>query len=162
MATARQSNTTKRKQANNSGVPAKILTKLRGLCLALPDAYEEGAWVGTRWMIAKRNFAHVVPIRDGWPPAYARAARSDGPLIVLTVRTSAELRDVLRDAAPRFFHAAWGTRWGTKVIGIKLEGRIDWGEVEMLVTESYRLLAPRRRATAAPDKRAKRSGARRA
>jgi predicted DNA-binding protein (MmcQ/YjbR family) len=123
-------------------VPAKILTKLRTICLRLPEAYEEAAWVGTRWMIRKRNFAHVVKIEAGWPPAYARAASSDGPLVVVTFRTSDLLRDVLRDAGPRFFHAEWGTRWGTKVVGIKLAGEVNWSEVETLVLESYRLLAP--------------------
>ena len=126
------------------GVAAnKILARLRSICLSLPNAYEEAAWAGTRWMIRKRNFAHVVEIVNGWPPAYARAAASGGPVVVLTVRTSPELADVLRNAAPRFFYAPWGTRWGTKVIGIKLQGRIDWPEVETLIAESYRLLAPR-------------------
>jgi hypothetical protein len=128
-------------------LPAKVLAKVRAVCLALPDAYEEMAWAGIRWMIGKRNFAHLVRIDAGWPPAYARAAASDGPLVVLTVRTSPELRDVLCEAGARFFHAPWGTRWGTKVVGIKLEGTIDWKELEMLVTESYRLLAPRRSTT---------------
>jgi hypothetical protein len=126
------------------GLPPKLVAKLRAICARLPEVYEEPAWVGTRWMIRKRNFAHVVEIRDGWPPAYARAAASQGPLVVLTVRASDMQRDALRDAGPRFFVAEWGTRWGTKVIGIKLTGRIDWKELEVLVVESYRLLAPKR------------------
>ncbi|HKU40865.1 MAG TPA: MmcQ/YjbR family DNA-binding protein [Polyangiales bacterium] len=128
-----------------TAVPQRLLAKLRRICLAFPDAYEEEAWVGTRWMIRKRNFAHVLRIERGWPPAYASAADSDGPLNVLTFRTSASLRDVLRDAAPRFFHAPWGTRWGTKVMGLKLDASVDWGEVELLLGESYRLLAPHKR-----------------
>jgi hypothetical protein len=126
----------------HAAVPAALLTRLRRICLALPGAYEEPAWVGTRWMVRKRNFAHLVAIAGGWPPAYARAAGSDGPLVVLTFRTDAALADVLRTSAPRFFFAAWGTRWGTKVIGLKLERGVDWGEVAMLVGESHRLLAP--------------------
>lgn len=122
-------------------VPARILAKLRALCLALPDAYEERAWTGIRWMVKKRNFAHVVRIDDGWPPAYARAAGENGPLVVLTFRTSASLRDVLREADPRFFIAQWGTRWGTKVVGLKLQGRIDWREVKLLVETSHDLLS---------------------
>ena len=127
-----------------AGVPAAIIAKLRAICLALPQAYEEAAWVGTRWMIRKRNFAHVLEIVDGWPPAYARAAASDGPAVVLTFRTSALLADVLRDAGPRFFYAPWGTQWGTKVIGMKLERSVDWREVETLLVESYRSVAPRK------------------
>ena len=115
--------------------------------MRLPEAYEEQAWVGTRWMIRKRNFAHVVKIEDGWPPAYARAARSDGPLVVLTFRVSGLLYDTLRTAGPPFFQAEWGTRWGTKVVGMALGKRVDWDEVELLLTESYRLLAPGKLAT---------------
>jgi hypothetical protein len=123
-------------------IPPKILAKLRVMCLGLPEAYEEQAWAGTRWIIRKRNFAHVVKIADGWPPAYARAAASDGPLVVLTFRTTDVLRDALRDVGARFFVPAWGTKWGTKVVGLKLDKDVDWKEVETLVVESYRLLAP--------------------
>lgn len=121
-----------------------MIAKLRSICLKLPEAYEEAAWVGTRWMVRKRNFAHVVQIVDGHPPAYARAAGSDGPLTVLTFRASGFLYDTLRTAGPPFFLCAWGTRWGTKVIGMKLDRRTRWGEVATLITESYRLLAPKR------------------
>jgi hypothetical protein len=121
-------------------VPARVLSRLRAICLALPGAYEERAWVGTRWMVRKRNFAHVVAIEGGHPPAYARAAGVDDG-VVLTFRAAPELADTLRTAGPPFFFAPWGTRWGTKVIGMHLGRRVDWGEVEMLVGESYRVLA---------------------
>ena len=64
-----------------------LLERLRAVCLGLPEAYEEEAWVGVRWCVRSRNFAHVVRIDGGWPPAYARAAGSDGPVTVLTFRT---------------------------------------------------------------------------
>jgi hypothetical protein len=69
---------------DHAGAPAPILATLRSMCLGLPEAHEELAWVGTRWCVRKRNFAHVLPIDAGWPPAYARAAGSDGPVTVLT------------------------------------------------------------------------------
>ena len=67
-------------------VAPETVAALRAVCLALPEAYEEPAWVGTRWRIRTRTFAHVVVIDDGSPPAYARAAGSDGPLTVVTFR----------------------------------------------------------------------------
>lgn len=130
-------------------MPAEILSKLRAICMALPDTYEERAWVGVRWLVRKRNFAHVLCIREGRPPAYARAAGSDGPLTVVTFRATPALRDVLRDAGPRFFVPAWGTLWGTKVVGIKLTRAIDHAELSELLSESYRLLAPRKLSAAA-------------
>src|SRR5688572_15094865 len=60
-------------------VPREVLSKLRLVCLDLPEAYEEAAWAGTRWMVSKKNFAHVLMIDDGWPPAYVQAAGSAGP-----------------------------------------------------------------------------------
>jgi len=123
-----------------SVVPAELLKRLRTICLKLPGAYEEQAPVGTRWMIRKRNFAHVVRIAGGKPAAYARAADSGGPLVVLTIRSTDMLRDLLRDAGPQFFVPEWGTRWGTKVVGLKLEGKINWMELKVLIKESYDLL----------------------
>lgn len=131
-------------RAPRASVPPALLAKVRTLCLGLEGAYEEQAWVGTRWMVRKRNFAHVVAIAEGYPAAYARAAGSDGPLVVLTFRATDMLRDVLRDAGPRFFVPRWGTLWGTKVVGIKLAGRVDWAEVKTLLSESHRLLATTR------------------
>ena len=58
----------------------EMLLRLRTVCLSLPEVIEERAWVGTRWRIRTKTFAHVVPIEDGWPPAYVRAAGSNGPI----------------------------------------------------------------------------------
>jgi hypothetical protein len=125
-----------------AAIPPKLLARVRAICLALPGAYEEQAWVGTRWMVRKRNFAHVVAIADGWPPAYAKAAGTDGPAIVLTFRAAGMLYDTLRTTGAPFFQPVWGTKWGTKVIGLTLGKRVDWSEVRVLLTESHRLLAP--------------------
>lgn len=123
-------------------IPARILGKLRKICLALPEAYEEPAWVGVRWMVRKKNFAHVVEIAKGHPPAYARAAGTDGPAVIATFRATPELSDVLRTAGPPFFFAEWGTHWGPQVIGMTLTSKTDWKQVAMLLTDSYRELAP--------------------
>lgn len=121
-----------------------VLAKLRAICARLPGSYEEAAWVGTRWMVRKKNFAHVVDIERGHPPAYARAAGTDGPRTVLTFRVHDLAAATFRDAGPRFFVAPWGTRWQTKVAGVTLDSRTRWKEIEALVTESYRLLAPKK------------------
>ena len=126
-------------------MPPRVLARVRAICLALPDVVEEQAWVGVRWTIRKRNFAHVVKIEDGWPAAYARAAGRDGPLVVLTFRAQGMLHDTLRTAGPPFFLAEWGTRWGAQVIGMALGAKTDWSEVTVLVKESYGLLATTRR-----------------
>lgn len=124
-------------------VPDEVLTRLRMICLALPEAYEEAAWVGTRWCVRKKNFAHVLMIADGWPPAYAKVAKSvkaNGPSCVMTFRSPlAELHAPSFESAP-YFRPGW---W-PDIAGIVLDAATDWNEIQALVIESYRRLAPKK------------------
>jgi predicted DNA-binding protein (MmcQ/YjbR family) len=95
--------------------------------------------VGTRWRIRKRTFAHVLTVDAGWPPAYARAAATNGPATVMTFRSSGEELDALRAAGRPFFAPVWRA----DEVGIVLDSDVDWKEIAELVTESYALLAPR-------------------
>ena len=54
---------------DHAEVPLELVAQLRSRCLALPAAYEEQAWVGTRWRIRKKTFAHVLVVDSAWPPA---------------------------------------------------------------------------------------------
>jgi predicted DNA-binding protein (MmcQ/YjbR family) len=119
-------------------VPPPIVARLRRICLALNETEEEQAWVGTRWTVRKRNFAHVVGIDAGWPPAYARAASTDGPAVVLTFRSSGQELAALSALGNPFFRPPWFPN----IVGMVLDTDTDWEEVAELVTESYRLLAP--------------------
>jgi predicted DNA-binding protein (MmcQ/YjbR family) len=121
-------------------VPPEIVARLRTMCMALPEAHEEAAWVGTRWRIRTKTFAHVVMIDAGWPPAYAQAAGSDGPLVVLTFRSAPPELDVLGATGQPFFRPVWFP----DIVGMALGDDVDWSEVEELVTSSYCVLAPRK------------------
>jgi len=116
---------------------AEALDWARGVCLALPEAYEEDAWVGTRWMVRRRTFAHLLEIVDGYPPSFAAAARTDGPATVLTVRAGAELAAVL--AGPGSF----GPLWNRDDVGVRLAEHPDRAELAELIEDSYRLRAPK-------------------
>jgi hypothetical protein len=62
------------------GEPSPTLVKkVRIICLALPEAYEEPAWVGTRWRIRKLTIAHIFNIDFGQGPVPAVMFRSTGP-----------------------------------------------------------------------------------
>jgi hypothetical protein len=124
----------------HADAPPELLARFRKICLALPEAYEERAWVGTRWCVRKRNFAHVVPIVDGWPPAYVQAAGTTGPINVLTVRTSEPEFYKVSRAGDGFFWPGWFPN----LIGLRLDDPVDWSEVAELIEDSYCLLAPRR------------------
>ena len=121
-------------------VAPDIVDNLQSMCLALPEAYEESAWVGTRWRIRKKTFAHVLTIDDGRPAGYARAAATDGPVTVLTFESSGPELAALSAAGPPFFKP----RWRPTVVGMALDARVDWDEVAELLTESYCLLAPKK------------------
>jgi hypothetical protein len=118
--------------------PPEVLGRLRPLCLGLPEAYEEPAWVGTRWAVRRKTFAHVAPIEDGWPPAFARAAGTDGPCTVLIFRAPGEELELFRNAGPPFVYAGWGRN----AVGLLIDDHTDWDEVAELVTESFCVLAP--------------------
>jgi hypothetical protein len=121
-------------------VPADVLAKLRSICGAFPEAYEEQAWVGTRWRIRGKTFAHVLAIAAGWPPAYAAAAADNGPAVVVMFRASEPELGVLRSSAEPFF----APPWRADEIGMRLDSDVDWTEVRELLTESYCVLAPAR------------------
>jgi hypothetical protein len=119
--------------------PVAIIEKARLICLDLPDVVEEAAWTGTRWCIRKKNFAHVVMIDGGWPPAYAAAAGDDGPVCVLTFRTQGPAADTPRFARSPFFLPPW---W-RDIAGIKVHVDSDWDQIEPLLVASYCALAPK-------------------
>lgn len=118
----------------------EVVAQVRARCLALPGTYEEPAWVGVRWRIRTRTFAHVLDVIGGHPPSYARAAGTDGPVIVLMFRSDGDELEALRHSGPPFFT----TPWRRDEIGMRLTADADWDEVAELITESFRLLAPKK------------------
>jgi hypothetical protein len=120
-------------------VPPAIVDRVQQICAGLPESRVEQAWVGTRWRIRTKTFAHVVQIADGWPPAYAAAAGSPGPLTVLTFRSAGDDLDAFAHLGPPFFRPVWFP----DIVGMVLDDGTDWDEVTEIVTDSYCLLAPR-------------------
>ena len=112
------------------GVPVDVVARVRQLCLALPDAYEEPAWRGTRWMVRKRTFAHVL----GFHPDGASHC------VMLSFRSDGDELEVLRRAGPPFVELGWGR----DSIGLVIDDLTDWGEVHELITESFCVMAPKR------------------
>lgn len=121
-------------------VPPAVVAGLRSICLGLPEVHEERAWVGVRWRVRTKTFAHVLTIEHGRPQAFARAAGSNGPLVVLTFRAPGEELDAIAHSGPPFFFGGWGR----DAVGMVLDDAVDWAEVQELLTESYCLLAPQK------------------
>lgn len=121
-------------------VPADLLGSVRSICLALPEVQEQEAWTGIRWRVRDRTFAHVLVIDAGWPPAYARAAGTDGPVSVLMFRSSGIELEVLRQQGDPFFAPVWRA----DEVGLMLRAEVDWDDVAELLTGSFCALAPKK------------------
>ncbi len=124
---------------DHANVESWIIDRLRAICLEFPEAHEQQAWVGTRWMIRSKNFAHVLVVDAGWPPACARAAGTEGPASVPTFRSSARL-DAPRFARAPFFKPVW---W-PDIAGLVIDAGTDRDQVADLASGSYCRLAPKK------------------
>ncbi len=116
-------------------MPLKPLTRLRQICLALPEAYEQETWGEATFRVQGKIF---VVARDG----------ADGP--TFSCKAPPGSQHVLVNADPKRFyvppyvgHKGW--------VGVRLDGRSDWDEVTAIVRRSYRLVAPKRLAVLLPS-----------
>jgi hypothetical protein len=96
----------------------------------LPEAWEEQAWVGRRFLVRKRNFAHVFAMCDDHGTVTT----------VMAVRSPEAERDALVASGHPFFLLGWGR----DAVGMVLDDDTDWEEVREIVTESYCVLAPKK------------------
>ena len=111
-------------------VPDDITARVRAVSLDLPEAYEERAWVGTRWRVRTRTFAHVLGVED--PTA--------GSVVVLVFRAAGEELEALRHAGHPFVVLGWGR----DALGMVLDAETDWDEVREVVAESFCVMAPKK------------------
>ena len=121
-------------------VPTKVVARLRKICLSLPDAYEEEAWTGVRWMVHRKTFAHVLTVEADPRAAHARASGAQGPTTMVTFRSRGEELEMLRNSGHPFFYAGWGR----DVVGMVFGDDTDWDEVAELLTESFCVMAPKK------------------
>jgi predicted DNA-binding protein (MmcQ/YjbR family) len=105
---------------------SSVLTRLRKVCLRLPEVRETVKWGHPTFEAGKKIFA-VLDRYDGRPCIAFRA-----PLETLD--------ELLADE--RFSEAPYAARFGW--VCLNIEGSIDWAEVERLVQGSYRLVALKR------------------
>ncbi|WP_329286836.1 MmcQ/YjbR family DNA-binding protein [Streptomyces sp. NBC_00691] len=120
-------------------VPPEILNRLRSICRRLPESYEEPAWIGVRWRIRRRTFAHVYAPEVERSPVYASYATAEREPVVMTFRAPAdELLGLTATGSP-FFRAEWGHNAVVAVLG----DHTDWTELSEVITDSYREMAPK-------------------
>lgn len=108
------------------------LTRLRAICLALPEAREKIAWGEPTFRVRDKMFAMFTDNHHG-----------DGRMAVWC-KAPPGVQEILVGAKPqRFYRPPYVGHKGW--IGIRLDGEVDWAEVADLVTDSYELTAPKRR-----------------
>jgi predicted DNA-binding protein (MmcQ/YjbR family) len=105
---------------------AEVLSRLREICLSLPEVRETTKWGHPTFEAGKKMFA-VLDCYEGRP--------------CIAFRASSERRPALL-AKERFFEAPYAARQGW--ICLHTDSRLNWHEVETLLRESYRLVALKR------------------
>jgi hypothetical protein len=114
-------------------MPPRPLSRLRKLCLALPEAHEAEAWGTPTFRVRNKLFAMYADAGshhgDGRPAVWCKAGRGNQELMV--------------HAEPgRFFVPPYVGPSGW--IGVWLDGAVDWKELAELLRDAYRLTAPKR------------------
>jgi predicted DNA-binding protein (MmcQ/YjbR family) len=109
------------------------LDRLRQICLALPESTEVEAWGEPTFRVAKKLFAMYASAGNhhgaGRAAVWLKAAPGEQDLLIR------------RDAARFFVPPYVGVRgW----VGVRLDAGVDWAELAEMVTDSYRLVAPKR------------------
>ncbi len=111
-----------------STAPKTPTDRLQAICLALPEAEERETWESPTYRIRGKIFALDSAIEGG------RAVWCKAPPGSQEVLVGA---DPARFVVPPYLgHKGW--------VGMWLDRRVNWGEVERLVRRSYRLIAPKK------------------
>ena len=109
------------------------LTRLRRACLALPEAHEAEAWGAPTFRVRNKLFA-----------MYAAAGNHHGAgRCAVWCKAAPGNQSLMVKAAPdRFFVPPYVGPSGW--IGVYLDAKVDWEELDGLIEDAYRLIAPKR------------------
>jgi hypothetical protein len=118
-------------------VPADIVERIRALCLALPEVTVrvDSSRIRARstarsYDIRRRSFCLLIATEDS----------TGKPVSQLVLRADPDERDALLSIGNPFF----ASRAGHDRIRVLLTDATDWEEIRELVTDSYRILAPKK------------------
>ena len=123
-----------------------LVARVAAICLALPETFEQDAWIGVRWRIRQRTFAHLAHVDPRGGSVFGLAARLASPADVLTFRSAGEELEALVRSGLPFYKPDWSPH----VIGMVLDTDTDWDEVTELMADSYCLMAPKKLARLVP------------
>jgi hypothetical protein len=112
--------------------------RLRRLCLALPEAYEQETWGSATYRVRGKIFAIQ---SGGSSPGTPLSGEADQATV--SCKAPPGVRDAMVEANPaRFYVPPYVGAKGW--IGVRLVIDPDWDEMADLIEWSYRATAPRR------------------
>jgi hypothetical protein len=118
-------------------IPEDILQRVRKLCLVLPEVTVRVD--GSR--VIQRSTAYSFDVRERSFCLLVATQGSTGKNVpLLTLRVNPDERNALLSIGHPFF----AVRGGVDRLGVLLTDDSDWEEIRELVTESYRILAPKK------------------
>jgi YjbR len=119
-------------------VPEAIVERVRTLCLSLPEVTVHVDYSLT----TKRSTSQSFEIRHrSFCLLVAREGVTGKPVPLLVLRADPNEREALLSIGRPFFAPP---RTGRDRIGVWITDDTDWQEIRELVTESYRILAPKK------------------
>jgi YjbR len=118
-------------------VPGDIVEHVRTLCLALPEVTVRVDYSLTRTRSTARSFDIR---RRSFCLLVAVESPNGDPVPLLVLRADPDECEALLSMGHPFF----APRAGRDRIGVLLTDDTDWGEIRELVTDSYRVLAPKK------------------
>ena len=118
----------------------ELVARVGAICLALPEAHEQDAWIGVRWRIRQRTFCHLARIDPQGRSVVGRWLQGSDPVDVITFRSRGDELAALVAMGYPFYNP----ERNPEVVGLVLTHAVDWSEVTELLTESYALMAPQK------------------
>ena len=114
-------------------MPPRPLTRLRKLCLALPEAHEVEAWGEPTFRVKNKLFAMHASANN----------HHGGGREAVWCKATAENQSLMVRAAPKKFFVppyVGPSGW----VGVYLDAKTDWAELAELLRDAYELTAPKK------------------
>jgi predicted DNA-binding protein (MmcQ/YjbR family) len=113
-----------------ASIDDSIMERMRAICLPLPEAEESEAFDAPTFKIRNKNFA-MLHQPDGRTSVWCKATMEAQQALIHS--------EPKRYYSPPYVgHKGWVAAW------LDADVDPDWEEIDEIITESYRLIAPKR------------------
>ena len=113
---------------SKSALAETALKRVRAMCMALPEVTERPSHGAPTWFVGKKTFVTMHENHHG-----------DGRLALWCAAPPGVQSDLVDEEPERFFVPAYVGHRGW--IGVRLDRKPSWSEVEQIVEDAYRTVA---------------------